>query len=333
MALKTIKNPVRAITARLEARRVLAAAIEAATPGNELSEEQIELLVATVSTPSNARYGRKEAAVQALIQARLPASARIRAAEALCRQARVDGAGADAFGRIVRAGGNSVAIAAVLGLVVVGFRPNSPYDFLFCFLVPWFVIWCLVFPLLLLGEGNRFRSMRTLATRALGALKVESTVPTIIKNAEWRNEPGPTAMAALPGILDAVLKGEIALVPGGVGPLCSFLSSKDDAFVIQILEVLLKYGDGSTARPVERLMRRERSESVLAIAADVLPVLQERLRLEQDPKVLLRPAGETTSDGLLRPVQGAPDAGAETLLRPTEDYEGQMGNVTAKIEE
>jgi hypothetical protein len=169
----------------------------------------------------------------------------------------------------------------------------------------------------LLAESYTFLRMRAEATRAIGALREAGAVPVLLQNIRDPNaRVRLAAMECLPGVMDAIAKEEMPL-PAGEYDLCFLLGDRNESLVLSTLQVLRLHGDGSTAQPVERLVRRGRTERIRGLAEEILPVLQERLRREQDPALLVRPSmsPEDAPSELLRPAASEPDVDPSTLLR------------------
>ena len=316
--------------------RALEAAISAATSGAEIGANDVNLLIEAVSTPSNAHFAQKVGAVQAIARIPLSRSARASVADTLGRQAVPGAFTLDEEGRAGRSGWGP-ALSAVLADLLLGLlvfwvelsrNEPPPLWLVLAMLVP--VVALPVTGLRLVGERRRFVRMRAEATRAMGALKESGTIQILLQNIR---DPDTRIRSAardcLPAVLDAIVAEEAPLLPDAALELCRLLGDRSEALVVSILDVLKLYGGGASAHPVERLVTRGRTEAIRANAARVLPVLQERLKQEQDPKTLVRPASapEDATEELLRPAAPQRDTDTDTLLRLTEEYESQAVNI------
>jgi hypothetical protein len=98
--------------------------------------------------------------------------------------------------------------------------------------------------------------------------------------------------------------------------LCRVLQHPDTSLALAALTALEKVGDGRALPFVARAAQRGRSPEARALAARVLPLLQERLRQEQDRRILLRGASAPPTDAawLLRAADRSEPP--EQLLRP-----------------
>ena len=333
---KMLDNLLKRTRERRRAARELDAAILAVNSGAEVNGREVGLLLDAASNPSNADFSRKLAAVRALMCVKLPEEECARAARELCKQARSDAGRLDARGRFRRIAGAfgqvglTSIILVVLGILLAPPAPPAVPDASFS-------SWLLVGSGLVLGflavpvalimaghEGNNLQTMRAWATKALGWWREPGTIGVLVRNLYDSNpQVARAADESLPGVLSSALRDEIPLPPDADVYLVPLLRRWDEGLVLMILEVLRRQGRGSVAERVGRLVKRGRTERIRVVAAVVLPVLLERMRAEQDSKVLLRPCGapEGSPDELLRPAQGEPEADPGTLLRPAGEYE------------
>jgi hypothetical protein len=325
-----LDNLLKRTIERRRAARELDAAILAVNSGAEVNGRDVGLLLDAVSNPSNADFGRKVAALRALTRVELPADARARAAEALCQQARSDAGRLDARGRrrrVLRTSGIWVLAAVILicSAVPAFYLPDGPAivsDAVGLALGALGLIAGLgVVPVTMIrvaSEKYKVQYIRAEATVAVGGWKEPDTLWVVFRNLHDSNRlVRLAAIRSLPGILSSVLADEIMPPPGAMEYLMPLLNWWDERLVVMILDVLREYGGGSRAAEVGRLAKRGRTERIRAAAADVLPILLERLRLEQDPRVLLRPS-EAPEDGpevLLRPAVSTADEDPSMLLR------------------
>jgi hypothetical protein len=306
--------------------RGLDLALTGAESGRELADDEIELLITTASNPSNAAYKSKLAAVRAIRQMPLPAEARARAAAGLLMQADVRGALLDEAGRFKRAlrvFGLSLLAGVILilpGLLVSWLLQSSPLFLTILNAVGWVLAFasCPLALVQLAVDGSRLIEMRVEATCAIASLKVAETTSVVFRNTRSSHQPVKTAaVGALPALLPAIIDGELPLLPKDAEDLCLLLRGGEDDLVYLILETLRLYGGGSQAGDLEWLVAHGRTQPIREAAAHVLPVLQQRLRREQEQNVLLRAsdAPEDSPAHLLRPISTAPDGEPSTLLR------------------
>jgi hypothetical protein len=138
---------------------------------------------------------------------------------------------------------------------------------------------------------------------------------------------GAFALPSLRSVLNRLDPGDYGAVPPeGIRRLCDLLTDSDSsgfgylgADVPLILDSLGQVAGGNAVPTVQKVTESGRMSDWRARAAEVLPVLLERRRREQESARLLRATeSPDTSDSLLRPAVGATQP-AELLLRPTTD--------------
>jgi hypothetical protein len=181
-------------------------------------------------------------------------------------------------------------------------------------------------PILDLMREQRLRhvALQTLG-RVGGAASVDALAASASLKSGWA-----TAEKALPPLrrvlkrLDSSDYG--AAPPEGIRRLCELLMDCDArgltylaADVPLILEALGRVGGGNAVETVERIAEAGRMPVWRAKARDILPVLRERQRREQDSARLLRATeSPRDSESLLRPA-AASSQPAELLLRAGPD--------------
>ncbi|HZT40793.1 MAG TPA: hypothetical protein VFA07_01320 [Chthonomonadaceae bacterium] len=122
---------------------------------------------------------------------------------------------------------------------------------------------------------------------------------------------------SLTRLLPTLTEADYGRLPSVTTPsLCWLLEHSGEPLNLEILEALGKVGDGRAVACVERIAAG-RPSALQQKAERILPILLERQRQENDPKILLRPSDATgvMQAGLLRPSQPIRDAGPEQLLR------------------
>jgi hypothetical protein len=295
--------------------------------GDELSNSDVDLLLQTARTPFSWCWREREAAAWALGEAALSPKQAEKAVRALESAATLSDEEKGSPGRtgphllrlattaailtavvpgreIARIPGTGDKASAILaGLVVFSFLAALP-----------------VLTLSYFVERDRLRAVRAVATRALGNFGTASSLSVALINASDHGACVSTAaLDVLPRILDRVAAGTPQSFPADEARrLCKLLNSDREQLVISILNALGRAGGGSAVLPVERLVKKGSTEAVRRLAEETLPILQERLRAEQAPAVLLRasqpPAADSTE--LLRAARAEPQVDPNTLLRP-----------------
>ncbi len=170
-------------------------------------------------------------------------------------------------------------------------------------------------------EDTRLGLARAAAARSLGE-RSDPLAAGLVARAMTDKpfEVRAAAEAVLQKVLSAVRPSDYGRLPANATvELCSSLDHASTEQSLWILEALRAAGTGGAAEPVRRLAEQTRSEAVLAAAAQVLPVLEERLRLETSAARLLRPEESPGEPGdiLLRPASAATAVPEEQLLRPS----------------
>lgn len=219
---------------------------------------------------------------------------------------------------------------------------HIPYAFytypLLGFLVSFFsigVFWyCLLYPFLFplvtarnMARSNRVRGATALA---LGRLRAPEGVEalacaTLDVSPHVRAIAEPALHLSLPTLVNEHY-GQLG--PFAVPALCHLLEHKKERLfayhvrterlVLQILYALGKIGTGQAVPSVEKVAQDGWTAGVREAAQQILPVLQERKRQENDPHILLRASALPQSgDHLLRAASSALHAAApQQLLRP-----------------
>lgn len=95
-------------------------------------------------------------------------------------------------------------------------------------------------------------------------------------------------------------------------------TAREEKLEVLLLEALSKVGDGRALPTVERIAQAGRTPLLRELAQSLVPILQERRRLEIDSDQLLRGATqpETAPETLLRPAQNEDVTPPDQLLRP-----------------
>ena len=91
-----------------------------------------------------------------------------------------------------------------------------------------------------------------------------------------------------------------------------------EKFSLVILEIFEKTGDSRALKAVQTISRDGFASSVRTRASEILPILEETARLENDRSFLLRGSDRPlNSHELLMPAYSIPDTKGEELLRPS----------------
>ena len=195
-------------------------------------------------------------------------------------------------------------------------------------LIPVFTVLFGLGGLLNIHRANR---VRMAAVLALGRLRSPEAVGALAR-ATLDVSPGIRSVAeeSLRQCLPQITPDHYARLDADTVPaLCRLLNVKKERLfanhahteqlVLDALAALGKIGDGSAVRPVESVAEDGWTQPVRAAARQILPVLQERQRQENNPRLLLRGSAPppTPGDQLLRPTSTTLIALPEQLLRPS----------------
>ncbi|HLK57208.1 MAG TPA: hypothetical protein VKU00_11615 [Chthonomonadaceae bacterium] len=168
-------------------------------------------------------------------------------------------------------------------------------------------------------EHNHQRVVQRFAAISLGKLptllSIEALIATALETGlGLRGVARETLVRVLPELTSAYYGH---LRPLTVPNLCRLLQSGGPALVKQVLIALGKVGDGRALRPVEALAKQQNGSPLRNIIEEVLPILQERKRMEDAPRNLLRASDQpfATLEVLLRPAMDTGEAQPEQLLR------------------
>ena len=165
--------------------------------------------------------------------------------------------------------------------------------------------------------------LRVRACRALGTLGDVRAIAHLIPMARGTEyEVMIAARLALSKLLPIVAQmpsdSARLLGPDGIPLLISLLPDLDEPLVCMILRALLAIGDHRALRGIQQVANDPRRPHARWEAVQVLPILYARFQQEQARSTLLRGAEAPrtrTADALLRPVQDAPHAYPDELLR------------------
>jgi hypothetical protein len=176
-------------------------------------------------------------------------------------------------------------------------------------------------------EDGRMNCLRAAALRTCGRLRLLDSLGMVndalfyapgLEQTRGCHQVRQAALEALPLMASALTPEDYGQVPSDFVPnLCRALYHPDDAIVILVLDALAKVGDGRAVKPVARMVERGRTPELCAAAARILPILEERERLEAAPHILLR-ASEPPAvkpEELLRPAAVGSETEPATLLR------------------
>lgn len=195
------------------------------------------------------------------------------------------------------------------------------------------LLYPLLFPLVTARNMARNNRVRGAAALALGRLRAPEGIEALARatldvSPHVRAIAEPALHLSLPTLTNEHYG---RLGPFVVPALCHLLDHKKERLfayhvrterlVLQSLTALEKIGTGAAVSSVEKVARDGWTDSVREAAQEILPVLQERQRLENDPHILLRASALPQSgEHLLRAAPSAlHDHAPEQLLRPQVD--------------
>lgn len=174
-----------------------------------------------------------------------------------------------------------------------------------------------VLPASLAIDYYRGTRLRTLVT-ALGNLGAPGSLGTLAL-ACLSTPLGKEAAQGLRHVVGQLTREHYGQLGSQTVPsLCRLLHHPNQRIILDALEALGKVGDGRAVLPVEGLLDPLfRPRAVGTSAQRILPILQERQRLENTSATLLRASTvpEPSPDVLLRPAAETSDVASEELLR------------------
>ncbi len=340
---------------RLGRKRPVRRVAEQLSAGDVVSEWAFDVLIAAVEQKSGRRWRERLVAAACLGEGSLTAAQKERATAALI-SVLTDRSNLDVKGRLARGVLRAVALSSIVAGVLVaisfddalGFSPwNAPLFVASLLLGSLVAIGILsiflVAPTLMYSgarEDTNLRKSMEEVLRALGKLADPMAVG-LLSRAQQRTSPlvklksqqAAVAAKALPAALAAVREEHYGLLPADATPaLCEALSGATRRQALLILSALRAAGIGSGAEPLRRMIADPAAQrdwesspdpgdgrtSVLSVAEEVLPILEERLRNETASSRLLRPASTPgdAAEVLLRPAGSASAVPDEQLLRP-----------------
>jgi len=189
----------------------------------------------------------------------------------------------------------------------------------------------LVLPLGFWMDARYADSVRIAAATALGRLCRPESVGVLAKALFDRNRKVREAAESAFRVVLPTLTPEHygRLGEDAVLHLCRALNYQEmqlhgfpadkERLVYHLLEALEKVGGGSAVQPVEEIAEYGQTTCIQEKARQILPILRERQRRENEPKVLLR-ATSMPADApaqLLRPALSSEAGPPAQLLRPT----------------
>ena len=281
-------------------------------------------LLDALNFPSGNAWKTRQVAAWTLGRARLTPEQQEVAASALVRVVgnRLDYDG----GRIIRGLLRTLLTSTLISLAAAAWVMRTPNTTLFPLLmvmVLGFTILCSpgTLSISFSTDDEKANRVRASAIEALGSLRRPETLETLLAAHLGRGKRlRSAATSALRQVLPQLTPDHYGRLGASVTPnLCQALSHWDNVFVLEIVEALGKVGDGRALTVLERLERSEKRADVRIRIAEIMPMLLERSRREQESGVLLRgslsPAGP---EELLRAsITDGPDDAHETLLRAT----------------
>ena len=217
--------------------------------------------------------------------------------------------------RFLRIGTRSLMISAVCTFVIVtvkyGWNRYDAADLFFQMLFMMIMATLVTMtPISLYIDRTRANRVRAAAAASLGRLQCLDSVGALTaalydRSPVVRRAAVPALSSVLP-LLTPEHYGQLSVQ--AIPNLCRALGHSDIMLVLHVLSALEIVGDGRTVRPVQQLITTGRNDQVRNLAAQILPVLQERQHMESASKMLLRASDATSSAGatLLRPSSMMP---------------------------
>lgn len=193
------------------------------------------------------------------------------------------------------------------------------------FLAVLFTLYCMMMAVTAVigwnNESTNAYRVRAAAATALGNLRAPESGGALA-GVLFHRDPGlrTAAALALHQVLPALTDDHYGQVGAqSVANLGRALNHSDNQLVYRVLEALKKVGTSHAIPFVERVEQRGRTIRLRDTAADVLVVLRERQRQENQRDTLLRPAPspDNPADILLRPARDIGETDPQLLLRPS----------------
>lgn len=228
--------------------------------------------------------------------------------------------------------GGGIGVLTVLLAVITHRGAETPLDLSLllgscmlgvtaAFFGTWFLM-PIVWPVLVWQNNYRAALTRVSAADALGELAEPQAVGALAEAAQnLRPRIRRAALRALQRVLPTLTPEHYGTLDAQAVPhLCGLLTFADESVAVEVVEALGRAGDGRAVRQVSEVARVGRSARLREAAARALPILEERLRQENAPKILLRPAGAPASpaDQLLRPARHTSETEPQQLLRASQ---------------
>lgn len=197
-------------------------------------------------------------------------------------------------------------------LIAIGFTPLLA------------LVFCGVFAI----EGRKMNRVRMTALKALADMRAVEGLGVLLTAAKMPSQLRQFDGALL-GMLDSLTPMHYGTLPTHAVPLlCDMIGHEHrslgksvmDTRVIILLKALGNIGDGRALAFVTKLVQTGKTDSVRIVARDVVPILEERKRMENEFGMLLRHSSVPINpkNDLLRAAHSQPDIQYETLVRPVE---------------
>ena len=207
---------------------------------------------------------------------------------------------------------NPLLILLVSALIGIAFTPLLA------------LVFCGIFAV----ESHKMNRVRTKALKALAEMKAVEGLGVLLTAAKNLSQLRQFDGALL-GLMDFLTPMHYGTLPTEAVPLlCDMIAhehrslgkSTADARIIILLKALGSVGDGRAFAFVTKLMQTGKTDSVRIVARDVVPILEERKRMENEYGMLLRHSSVPLNpkNDLLRAAHSHPDTQYETLMRPVE---------------
>jgi HEAT repeat protein len=178
-------------------------------------------------------------------------------------------------------------------------------------------------PIAVIHEKTLRNKVRAAAAKALGALALPESVGALSNALFDRGmEVRISAAEALHSVLPKLNASHFGrLGAESMRSLGKALTYADSQLVAEVLEALRHVGTGAAIPYVERIREKGRTLRLRDSAAEILEILHERQRTEQQSDRLLRSTQTPTNPGehLLRAARDSVEASSVQLLRPSSE--------------
>jgi len=178
-------------------------------------------------------------------------------------------------------------------------------------------------PVILISSNvtpNRVNSVRTEVARALGRLGAVQSIPVLVEALIHANNRAleDAARESLASLFLLLTEENYGRLPARATPsLCQIMKQPGEPLALLALEALGKVGDGQAVQPVISMAQSGPTADLREMAERILPLLRERQQQEEERKDLLRASDvpQTAFQSLLHPARHVQQTEQEQLLR------------------